>query len=116
MINAFIPLFLERFPEPETYHGDFRDMKGFVGDIFITIFVWVGIAAVIAIVSYIAFTLWRDRKTRPLSVKIKDYINDCKVFWTSKQVKDAIRDVARDLFLTFLVFVAIGLCIYYYCK
>ena len=116
MIRAFIFLFLGSQFQPDENRGDFRDMKGFVGGIFQYLFAIVGIAACVIIVAYIIYVLWRDRKTRPLSVKVKDYINDCRTFWNSKQVKDAVRDVGRDLFITVLVFVAIGIGIYAYCN
>lgn len=92
----------------------FANMKGFVGDVFGYIFIIAGISVVSFMALYIPLVLWRDRKTRPLSVKIKDYISDCKTFWTSKQVTDALRDVRNEFLMLFLIIAVIAAAIYAY--
>lgn len=96
------------------YADNFDNMKGFVGDIFGHMFIIAAIAAIGFMAIYIPFVLWRDRKTRPLSVKIKDYIRDCKAFWTSKQVTDALRDIRREFLTLFLIIAGIAAGIYAY--
>lgn len=93
---------------------NFDNMKGFVGDIFGHLFIFAAISAISFMAIYIPFVLWRDRKTRPLSVKIKDYISDCKAFWTSKQVTDALRDIGSEFLKLFLIIVGIAAAIYAY--
>lgn len=96
------------------YADNFDNMKGFVGDIFGHLFIFAAIATIGFMAIYIPFVLWRDRKTRPLSVKIKDYISDCKAFWTSKQVTDALRDIGSEFLKLFLIIVGIAAAIYVY--